>query len=98
MKKQLHVFLKDYPNYILKTTHSLSSALSQLNNGNNLILTTQTHILNSKWLLKGYRIFVYMIDNKVVEVTLDNVRIGQNLEKMVLGNVFGLAVEDVEEE
>lgn len=92
--KQLHVFLNDYPRTIVTTLHTYHATKQALNNNQRLVATTCTHAIDIKWLLRGYRIFVYLLDNNKVEITLNDVRVGQNLEKMVMRNVFGLANEE----
>jgi hypothetical protein len=67
-----------------------------------MIHTTQPHVCSTKWLVKGYRIFVHMLDGKVVEIKLGcenkntdrEIRISHNLEKLLLANVFGYATNN----
>lgn len=60
--------------------------------------TTQPHFCSTKWLTRGYRIFVHMLDNKMVEIKLGkiegcdkDIRAAHNLERLLLANCFGLA-------
>ncbi|MDD4779135.1 MAG: hypothetical protein PHT02_00830 [Tissierellia bacterium] len=56
-------------------------------------------------MIKGYKIFVHMLDNEVVEIKLGDmgkdfpeIRVSKNIEKMMLCNVFGYATRDFMDE
>lgn len=92
--KELHIHLSEstLPSKFYTTLHETEKAL---NKEENIIHTTQTHVISTKWLVKGYRLFVYMVDSKKVELKLGKhgdfpeVRIAHNLEQMVLVGCFG---------
>jgi hypothetical protein len=98
MKKEIHIWMgENYPNRndLFITLESTELAL---NNNSDRIDTTQSHVCSTKWLVKGFRIFVHMIDGEVVELKLGyvdgcdrEIRIAHNLEKMLLSNCFGYA-------
>ncbi len=100
MNKELHVHMSSFtlPKYFYTNLYDTECAL---NNGEGVIHTTQTHVLSTIWLIKGYRIFVYMLDGEIVELKLGyikghpkEIRPIHNLEKMVLSNGFGFAIND----
>lgn len=102
-KKELHiwmdedVFEKLGENKLCVTFDITEKALE---NSDNRVDTVQPHFCSTTWLVKGYRIFVHMLDEKMVEIKLGfmkdvgNVRVSQNLEKMLLSNIFGYATRD----
>jgi hypothetical protein len=81
---------------------TLDGTLRALNEQENIIHTTQPHVCSTTWLVKGYKIFVHMLDGEVVEITLGdnnkhtnrNIGVRHNLEKLLLANEFGKATED----
>ena len=73
------------------TQKALDSELERVN-------TVQPLFCCTIWFLKGYRLFVHMLDRKTVEIKLGKmnetsreIRVYHNLEKMLLSNEFGLA-------
>jgi len=102
MKKELHIWMKD--NYNKNDSNNLFltfySTETALNSNIEIINTTQPYFCSTTWILKGYRIFVHMLDDKVVEIKLGycefadrEIRKSHNLSKMLLSNVFGIATE-----
>ena len=106
-KKEIHIFLDFIHNYksdVLEYGHyvgmrySMAETQRDINRGHNIIFTYQTSACSTENLIKGYRIFVYMLDGQKVEIKLgvDNacakeIRVNHNIEKMLLGNMFGVA-------
>lgn len=101
MNKELHIWMgENYPNRN-KLWITLASTEEALYNDCDRVDTTQTHVCSTKWLVKGYRIFVHMLNGEVVEMKLgqignDNreIRVAHNLEKMLLAGCFGEATID----
>lgn len=101
MNKELHVHMSSFtlPRYFCTTLYDTEKAL---HNNENIIHTTQTHAISTVWLLNGYKLFIHMLDEVVVELKLgeqDNkllpsIRVAQNIEQMVLSNCFGFATND----
>lgn len=99
MQKELHIWMGDnIPDNLCVTLHS---TLFALNNNCKMINTTQSHVCSTTWLTKGYRMFVHMIDDEEVEIKLGHInncdreiRLSHNLERLLLANCFGRAVED----
>lgn len=101
MIKELHVHMSSFtlPRYFYTSLYDTEKALYD---NEIMVDTTQTHVLSTTWLLKGYRIFVHMLDEEIVELKIgkqDNklfpdIRVANNIEKMVLNNCFGFAVND----
>ena len=98
MNKELHVYMGMTHPMINTMSISLAETEWQLNHDVERINTPQTHVISTTWLVKGYRIFVHMLDDKIVEMKLgymgDNlkeIRVAHNLEKMVLAGCFGNA-------
>lgn len=101
MNKELHIWLSkielgesDFPLYI-----TLNETLKALYNNACRVDTTQTHVCSTTWLVKGYRMYVHMLDGETVELKLGQccgreIKVLYNLEKMLLANVFGLATKD----
>ena len=96
--KELHIWLSEnYPiNLDLKLT--LDSTEKALLKNHRIIHTVQTSVCKTCWLEKGYKIYVHMLDNTVVEMKLGyiqgydkEIRNSHNLEKMLLANAFGKA-------
>jgi len=112
--KSIHVFLKnlaDYTDEVLdsfldrfegsKMFRSTNSFQVALENNEQLIHTYLTSALSTENLIKGYKIFCYMLDDKVVELKMGDmgenfkeIRVSHNIEKMVLANCFGFATRD----
>jgi hypothetical protein len=100
MNKELHIWMgNNYPKST-KMSYTLEETEFELHSDTELINTVQTHVCSTVWLLKGYRIFVHMLDENVFEIKLDGedingktIRPSQNLEKMLLSGCFGLAVK-----
>lgn len=97
-KKELHVHLSPFtlPQYFYTNLYDTENALK---NGEEIIHTSQTHVLSTTCLLNGYRIFAYMLNKEVVELKLGyidkcckEIRPTHNLEKMVLSGCFGKAI------
>jgi len=72
-----------------------------LQNGHNRVNTVQPHFCSTEWIVRGYRVFIHMLDGKVVEMKLGyigncgrEVKISTALEKMMLSNCFGKATRD----
>jgi hypothetical protein len=100
--KELHIWMgENYPNRN-KLWITLESTEEALNNDCDRVDSTQTHVCSTKWLVKGYKIFVHMLDGEVVEIVLGSgnkhtnkeIRIAHNLEKLLLANCFGYATRD----
>jgi hypothetical protein len=102
MQKELHIWMgEDYPKN--DTFLSLAFTDKALEDEHIIINTVQPHVCSTTWIVKGYRIFVHMLDGKTVEMKLgqigDNpkeIRVAHNLERMLLANCFGLATRDCE--
>lgn len=96
MSKNLHIYMGDnYPKN-QKLLITLQATEKALNSGESEVHTTQPHVCSTRWLVDGYRIFVHMLDEEIVEVKLGNmngreIRVSHNLEKMLLANSFGYA-------
>lgn len=97
LQKELHIHLSSVtlPKYFYNTLYDTEKALHE---GEVIVHTSQTHVISTTWLLKGYRIFIYMIDGEVVELKfgkidkcLKEIRPAHNLERMVLSGCFGKA-------
>ena len=65
-----------------------------------ILHTYQTSVCATSLLLSGCRIFVHMLDGKIVEIKLGEnectdrfIKVSHNLEKLLLANEFGLAIE-----
>ena len=97
--KELHIWMgANYPNRndLFITLESTETALY---NNCYRIDTTQPHFCSTTWLVKGWKIFVHMIDDEVVEIVLGignkntsrEIRISHNIEKLLLANEFGYA-------
>lgn len=103
-KNELHVYLSeqiipDSKKEVLSI--GLFETEKLLHNNAKEVHTIQTHVISNTWLLRGYRIFVYMLDGEKVELKYNGmddkypkIRVSQNLEKMVLSNCFGFATYD----
>jgi hypothetical protein len=100
MQKELHIWLgDDYP--FNRISFTLESTMKALHTNHIRVNTTQPHVCNTTWLVKGYRIFVHMLDGEIVEIKLGQccdreIRITHNLEKLLLANCFGKATEEFE--
>jgi hypothetical protein len=96
MQKELHIWMgENYPNKD-NLCISLEHTERFLQAGWEIVHTTQPHVCNTTWLLKGYRIFVHMLDGETVEIKFGEIkgreiRVCHNLEKMLLANCFGKA-------
>jgi hypothetical protein len=97
--KELHIWMgENYPNRN-KLFITLDSTEAALYNECDRVDTTQTHVCSTEWIVKGYRIFVHMLDGEMVEITLGGnnkhtnreIRIAHNIEKLLLANCFGMA-------
>ena len=108
LDKQIHIYMNDgYKDSVDEDYIAFShdEVMTALNKGCGYIPTTQTCCCSTTYLLKGYRIFVYMLDGEFVEIKLGDenkntdraVRVGQNIEKMLLANVFGYAVRSFDQ-
>lgn len=103
-KKELHVYLSENVIPVNKKkllSIGLFDTEKLLHSNTKEVHTIQTHVISNTWLLKGYRIFVYMLDGEKVELKHNRMddkypktRVSQNLEKIVLSNCFGLASYD----
>lgn len=103
MQKELHIWMGD--NYINKDELFISFQATEkaLLNDCNRVDTVQPHFCSTTWIVRGYKVFVHMLDNEVVEMKLGHInghpkeiRVAHNLEKMLLANCFGYATEDYE--
>jgi len=102
-QKELHIWMgENYPNKnallltVEETEKKLQANYISVN-------TVQPHFCSTDWLVRGYRIFVHMLDDKVVEIKLGyignctrEVKVSTALEKMMLSNCFGKATRDYE--
>lgn len=94
MNKELHIWMGiSHP---INMAVSLEETENNLNNNIQRVDTPQPHVCNTKWIAKGYRIFVHMLDGETVEMKLgqigDNlkeIRVEHNLEKLLLAGSFG---------
>lgn len=99
MEKELHIWMgENYPNKndLFITLESTEKAL---NNNNQRVDTTQPHVCSTTWLVRGYKVFVHMLDGEVVEMKLGyiannpkEIRVAHNLEKMLLAGCFGKSI------
>ena len=70
--KELHIYM-GYINYKYWWNDiciTLQKAYQQLNTEEKRVDTTQPHVLSTRWLRKGYIIFVYMLDGRIVRFEL----------------------------
>ena len=85
--------------HMINTRAGLQQALI---NKEHLIYTTQMSACRTKHLVDGYRLFVYLLDYSVVEISLGtstcgkDIREAHNIEKMLLAGTFGQANIDEE--
>ena len=102
MDKELHIWMgENYSGEVSLDDLYLTIEATEyaLNKGvEDRIDTVQPHFCNTTYLVKGYRIFVHMLDDEVVEMKLEyinncakEIRVAHNLEKMLLCNCFGKA-------
>ncbi|MNL91038.1 hypothetical protein D3C81_07650 [compost metagenome] len=97
--KELHIWLgKNCDDSNTKETLcvTLEDTENALKSNKSKINTTQTHVCSTLWLTRGYRIFVHMLDDEVVEIKLGyikgyskEIRVEHNLEKLLLSGCFG---------
>lgn len=92
--KELHIYLDKLPEEDI--IYTFINAEKALLNNQQVVHTTQIHFCSTTWLVKGYRLFVHMPDEKIIEITLGycgdvgrEIRVGHNIEKMLLAGVFG---------
>lgn len=105
-RREIHVlldYIHNYPSemlpygYYIQFSHSRSELQRDIEEGKNVIFTSQTNACKTENLEKGYKIFVYMLDKKtVVELKLGHIegcnkeiRKAHNLEKMMIAGIFG---------
>lgn len=101
MKKELHIWMGTSYRKNVRLDDmliTLEETEKALNNNKEYINTTQPHVCNTVWIVKGYSIFVHMLDEKIVEMKLGHIescakeiRVAHNLEKMLLAGCFGNA-------
>lgn len=84
---EIHVHLSNstLPKCFISTYHEVDLAI---HNKEEVIHTTQTSVISTTSLVKGYRIFVHFVDGEVNEMKLGHIdgcakeiRIAHNLEK-----------------
>jgi transcription elongation factor GreA-like protein len=104
MQKELHIWMK-WNSILAKIDEKylcLNDTLEALYLEKEIVHTTQIHICSTKWLEKGYRLFIHMLDDEIVEIVLGtsnkhtkrDIRTVHNLQRLLLSNEFGYAVED----
>lgn len=95
MQKELHIWMGE--NYSKENDMFISFDATEkaLKNNCNRVDTVQPHFCGTEWILKGYRVFVHMLDDEVVEMKLGQIknsskeiRKSHNLEKLLLANHF----------
>lgn len=99
MNKELHIWLGEDCSKVIGTENlylTIESTENALLNEEFRIHTVQPHFCSTDWIVKGYRVFVHMIDNEIVEMKLgkigDNpkeIRVEHNLERMLFSGCFG---------
>ncbi|MDF2879583.1 MAG: hypothetical protein K0R54_140 [Clostridiaceae bacterium] len=98
MEKELHIWMGE--NYLNKDDLLITydSTQKALFSYAERVDTVQTHFCSTMWFEYGYRIFVHMLNNDVVEIKLGQndcttreIRKSNNLEKLLLANHFGFA-------
>lgn len=102
MEKELHIWMGiNYRKHIKLEDMfiTLEETERALNENKECIHTTQPHVCSTRWIVKGYRVFVHMLNNEVVEMKLGyinenmkEIRVAHNLEKMLLSGLFGQAI------
>jgi hypothetical protein len=98
--KEIHIWMgekKKPSSYLLYNT--LGESMDAIDSKMPMIHTTQTALCTTYNMSTGYQMFVHMLDGEKVEIKfgynekLDmNIRMDTNLEKILLRNGFGLAV------
>lgn len=97
--KEIHIWMcGGYP--IEGTDCDMYLTSLSLQNENPIVHTTQPHFCSTRRFEEGYRLFVHLIDSSVVEIKLGTnectgreIKQTHNLEKLLLANEFGKAVE-----
>ena len=98
MDKELHIWL--IAKFPIETLHDYTSVNNAILGGMEVLHTTNTHFCNTKYIVDlNYRIFAHM-KNECVEIKLGSnnkntsreIKIGHNLEKLLLSNEFGLII------
>lgn len=95
--REIHIYLGDKIPYLVSPT--LKSTYDVIKDPSiKVVNTTQPHFCSTRYLIDGFRLFVHMIDEEIVEMKLGyiegcskEIRVEHNLEKMLMANKFGLA-------